>query len=140
MTPAQIDLVRESFEFVAPIAPQAAALFYENLFTADPKLRALFKGNLVQNGDRFMTTIANAVRMLEQPEQMAPTLAKLGARHVIYGVRNEHYATVGTAFIKSLQQSLGDAFTDDVRAAWVELYDSIARTMTQSARETSTAS
>lgn len=139
MTPAQIDLVRESFEFVAPIATQAAALFFENLFTADPKLRSLFKGNLVQTGDRLMTTIANAVRLVEQPEQMASSLAKLGARHVSYGVRDEHYATVGAALMKTLQQSLGDAFTDDVRAAWAELYASLAGTMMKASREASTA-
>jgi hemoglobin-like flavoprotein len=139
MTPAQIDLVRESFEFVAPIAPQAAALFFENLFTADPKLRSLFKGNLVQTGDRLMTTFANAVRLIEHPEQMTPSLAKLGARHVSYGVQDEHYATVGAALMKTLQQSLGDAFTDEVRAAWGELYASLAGTMMKASREASTA-
>jgi hemoglobin-like flavoprotein len=139
MTPAQMDLVRESFEFVAPIAPQAAALFFENLFTADPKLRSLFKGNLVQTGDRMMTTIANAVRLIDHPEQLATPLSKLGARHVTYGVRDEHYATVGTALMKTLQQSLGDAFTDEVRAAWGELYASLSGTMMKASREASTA-
>lgn len=37
-----ISLVRESFDLVTPIAPQAAALFYANLFEADPQLQPLF--------------------------------------------------------------------------------------------------
>ena len=42
MNHQQIDLVRKSFALVQPMAPQAAALFYDNLFAADPTLRSLF--------------------------------------------------------------------------------------------------
>jgi len=42
-----ISLVRESFDLVEPIAPQAAALFYANLFEADPALKLLFRGDMV---------------------------------------------------------------------------------------------
>ena len=134
MTPAQMDLVRESFDFVAPIAPQAAALFYDNLFTADPGLRPLFQGNMVQQGTRLMTMIGAAVDLLEEPETLTPTLRKLGARHVNYGVRDEHYATVGGALLKTLKQGLGSAYTDDVHAAWVALYRVVSATMMDAAR------
>jgi hypothetical protein len=43
-----ISLVRESFDLVEPIAPQAAELFYANLFEADPVLRARFRGDMVE--------------------------------------------------------------------------------------------
>ena len=36
MTPENQALVRDSFAKVAPIAPQAAALFYGRLFELDP--------------------------------------------------------------------------------------------------------
>ena len=39
MTPQQIAAVRTSFAQVGPIADQAAALFYDHLFAADPSLR-----------------------------------------------------------------------------------------------------
>lgn len=41
MTPEYQRLVRASFAKVAPIAPAAAAMFYERLFTLDPALRPL---------------------------------------------------------------------------------------------------
>jgi hemoglobin-like flavoprotein len=40
-----LHLVRESWKKVEAIAPQAGALFYHHLFSADPRLKALFKGD-----------------------------------------------------------------------------------------------
>jgi hemoglobin-like flavoprotein len=134
MTPVQIGHVRRSFAQIEPIASQAAALFYDNLFTADPSLRRLFQGNMSQQGERLMTMIGAAVDLLEEPETLTPTLRKLGARHVNYGVRDEHYATVGGALLKTLEQGLGVASTDEVHAAWVALYREISATMLDAAR------
>ena len=68
----QIQLVRESFALVRPIAPQAAALFYSHLFDADPSLRALFRGDMAHQGERLMTMIGNAVGLLEKPHLLMP--------------------------------------------------------------------
>ncbi|HZE91050.1 MAG TPA: globin family protein [Rhizobacter sp.] len=136
MTPVQIDLVRDSFELVAPIAPQTAAIFYDNLFTAKPALRTLFKGNMVQQGERLMTMIATAVKLLDQPEILTPALNKLGARHVTYGVRDEDYETVGNALIKTLQQGLGDAFTAEMRSAWTAMYGLVSQQMIAASHQT----
>jgi hemoglobin-like flavoprotein len=139
MTPIQIGHVRSSFALVEPIAQQAAALFYDNLFTADPKLRRLFQGNMAQQGARLMTMIGAAVDLLEEPDALVPVLRKLGARHVNYGVRDEHYATVGAALLKTLQQGLGHAYTDDVHAAWNALYSVVSATMMDAARDVTSA-
>ena len=64
-----------------------------------------------------------------------PVLRSLGARHAGYQVRHEHYDTVGAALILTLEQGLGSAFTAEARAAWVELYGAIARTMQEGACE-----
>jgi len=64
---------------------------------------------------------------------LLPVLRQLGARHGGYGVKASHYATVGTALIRTLEQGLGVAFTDEVRQAWVELYGVISSTMIDAA-------
>src|SRR5215467_11807552 len=111
MTPQQIAAVRASFDLVAPIADQAAALFYANLFAADPSLRLLFRGDMREQGTRLLQMIGAAVRMLDSPHRLLPTLHALGARHAGYGVRDAHYATVGAALVRTLEQGLGDSFT-----------------------------
>jgi hemoglobin-like flavoprotein len=44
MNPRQKELVQSSFAKVAPIADQAADLFYNRLFEIDPSLRPMFPG------------------------------------------------------------------------------------------------
>jgi hemoglobin-like flavoprotein len=131
----QITLVRSTFALVQPIASDAAALFYDNLFRADAALRPLFKGDMAHQGQRLMGMIGSALQLLDRPGALLPVLRSLGARHAGYQVREEHYDTVGTALIQTLEQGLGAAFTSEARAAWVELYGVIARTMLEGARE-----
>jgi hemoglobin-like flavoprotein len=135
MNRQQIDLVRNSFALVQPIAPHAAALFYDNLFAADPSLRSLFRGNMAQQGERLMAMIGSALGLLDRSAALMPVLRTLGSRHVAYGVKDRHYETVGAALLKTLEQGLGAAFTAEVRAAWVDLYGVISRTMMEGARE-----
>ncbi|WP_077035926.1 globin family protein [Pelomonas sp. KK5] len=137
MTPQQIALVRSSFALVRPIAPTAAAIFYDKLFAADPGLRQLFKGDMTLQGERLMTMIGSAVALLDQVGKVLPVLRQLGARHVAYGVRDQHYVTVGQALVATLQEGLGQAFTAEVREAWIAAYALISRTMQEGAWEAS---
>ena len=90
-------LVKESFDLVEPIAPQAADMFYANLFALDPSLQRLFKSDMVAQGEKLMKMIGVAVGLLDQPQTLMPALQRLGRCHADYGVRDEHYDTVGTA-------------------------------------------
>lgn len=135
MTPRQIELVQESFTKVLPIAPAAAQMFYERLFALDPTLRPLFKGNLKDQGRMLMMMIAGAVRGLSNPPALVPVLKDLGARHVGYGVTEQHYDTVGSALIWTLQEGLGQEFSDEVCEAWVQAYQLLSSVMQQGARE-----
>ncbi len=128
-----ISLVRESFDLVEPIAPQAAALFYANLFEADPSLQRLFRGDMVAQGAKLMQMIGAAVAKLDEPEVLMPTLRQLGRRHAGYGVRDEHYETVGAALLRTLQQGLGAAWTPEVESAWIDVYGVLASTMKDAA-------
>ena len=129
-----IQLVRDSFDLVEPIASQAAAQFYANLFAADPSVKPLFRGDMIKQGERLMTMIGAAVAKLDEPEVLIPVLQGLGHRHAGYGVRDAHYDSVGVALLKTLRQGLGVAFTEDVEEAWVEVYGVVASTMKEAAK------
>lgn len=135
MTPQQIDLVQKSFADVKPIAAAAAELFYNRLFTLDPALRPMFRGEMGQQGQMLMSMIGAAVNGLSNLEKLAPVVRQLGARHVRYGVRTEHYATVGSALLWTLEQGLGPKFTPPVRNAWAEAYTLLSEVMQMGAIE-----
>ncbi len=135
MQPQQIQSVQASFARLQPAAEPVAALFYDNLFKADPALRRLFRGDLHAQGRRLMTMIGVAVSGLDRAETLVPALRALGARHRDYGVTDAHYATVGDALLETLGQGLGDAFTPALRDAWTAVYTLVSTTMRAGARE-----
>ncbi len=139
MTEDQKTMIRDSFAKVAPISQQAAALFYGRLFELDPGLRPLFKGNIDEQGRKLMATLSFAVSNLANPGVLVPAVQQLGARHVRYGVKDEHYETVGTALLWTLGQGLGDAFTPAVRDAWTVCYTTLAGLMKEAAHQAASA-
>lgn len=129
MTPNQIDLVQGSWRQVLPVAESAALMFYDRAFFLDPSLRTLFRGDMIEQRRKVMAMITFAVNGLTRLEQLAPAVQDLGRRHAAYGVRPEHYYTVGAALLWTLQQGLGDSFTPAVREAWTAAYVVLANTM-----------
>lgn len=133
MTSAQKLLVQTTFAALAPIADTAAALFYGRLFEIDPSLRSLFKGDMVEQGRKLMQMIGVAVAGLDRLDQLVPAVQQLGVRHAAYGVKDEHYATVATALLWTLEQGLGADFTPEVKEAWAAAYTVLAATMKDAA-------
>jgi methyl-accepting chemotaxis protein len=124
-----IDLVQESWMKAMPFSSEVSTLFYQNLFALDPGLRAFFKGDMRDQGDRFVQMLDFAVKRLTELEVLEPVLHKLGQTHLLHGVTASHYDLVGTALLQTLEQTLARAFTADIRVAWTTIYGVIARTM-----------
>ena len=135
MTPEQIELVKSSWAKVLPIADTAAELFYGKLFNLDPSLKPLFKGDMVEQGKKLMKMINTAVNGLDRLNEIVPAVQQLGVRHIAYGVKDEHYDTVGAALLWTLEAGLGEAFTKETKAAWAGVYGTLADTMKGAAAE-----
>jgi hemoglobin-like flavoprotein len=129
ITHAQIALVQSSFGEILPIADAAGLLFYERVFTLAPGTRSMFDGDIEPQAKRTMAAVKTAVDGLGDLDVVAPFLLRLGARHVRYGVRTEHFDVVGTALLWTLEQGLGEGFTPAVREAWVAAWNIIAGAM-----------
>ncbi len=129
-----IALVQHSWAKVAPFASRAATLFYDRLFTLDPGLKPLFTGDMGAQGAKLMQMIGVAVGKLDEIPVLLPMLRNLGRRHAGYGVKDHHYETVAAALLSTLAKGLGDEFTPEVRAAWIQVYGVIADTMRTAAR------
>ena len=130
MTPAQVDMIRTSWTAVEPIGDVAATLFYDRLFELDPALRRLFsRTDMAQQKKILIQTLTVVVKSLDRLDQLVPAIEALGRRHAGYGVRAEHYDTVGAALLWTLGQGLGDGFTPDLEVAWTEAYTTLASVM-----------
>jgi hemoglobin-like flavoprotein len=135
LTADQKRLVQDTFAAIAPIADDAAALFYRRLFEIDPSLQRMFRGDMGEQRKRLMQMIAVAVKGLDRLDHLVPAVQDLGRRHAGYGVEDRHYDTVAAALLWTLEKGLGSAFTPAVRAAWTAVYALLATTMKEAARE-----
>lgn len=135
MTSLQIALVQTSFSQVAPIAATAADLFYGRLFETAPEVRPMFPEDLTEQKRKLMAMLGTAVAGLSHLDTMLPTVRALGRRHAGYGVTEEHYASVASALLWTLEKGLGEDFTFEVEEAWAIAYSVLSTTMLEAANE-----
>lgn len=123
LTDRQITLVQTSFERAVTDIDTFAALFYHHLFTLHPEAQALFKGDMQTQGRKLVHMLLSVLNLMNEPVRVEEEIRQMALRHVEYGVASEHYDLVGEALIWSLQQQLGDQFTDEMEATWRAVYD-----------------
>jgi hemoglobin-like flavoprotein len=133
MTPEQIALVQGSFAKVARIPETTAALFYDRLFSIDPSTRPLFRGDMAAHVAKLMEALGAVVHALDDHEPMLEGIRALARRHVGYGVRDTHYASVGAALLWTLEQGLGADWTPEVAQAWAAAHEMLSDTMREAA-------
>lgn len=130
LTEEQKNLVQSSWEKVIPIADTAAELFYGKLFELDPEVKPMFaNSDMKEQGKKLMLMIGTAVKGLDNLGGLVPAVQALGERHVGYGVKAEHYDTVGAALLDTLDKGLGDDFTAETKEAWTITYTTLATVM-----------
>ena len=125
----QIQLVQLSFERARRIGAHVAATFYTELFAIDPALRPMFKGDMIVQSEKLMKTLRALVEGLASPDAMLPVVRQLAVKHLDYGVEARHYATVGTALLRTLRHELAAEFTPETREAWNAAYQFLADAM-----------
>jgi hemoglobin-like flavoprotein len=130
ITPEQVALVQATFRHVVPIAETAGVLLYERIFALAPATRALFAEDIRPQAARLMAAVKTTVEGLHDLDAVTPFLVKLGARHVRYGVRPEHFDVAGDALLWTLAQGLGEAFTAEAREAWTAAWTVMATAIT----------
>ena len=81
VTLTQVELVQSTFAVIAPIADDAAALFYRRLFEIDPSLKSMFKGDLAEQRRKLMQMLTAALKGLPRLDRLVPVVEDLGRRH-----------------------------------------------------------
>jgi hemoglobin-like flavoprotein len=136
MTPGQIDLIRTSWAAVEPDGEALSSAFYQRLFELDPVLRRLFaKTDMTAQGRIVMQTFKVIVASLDDFDTIVPFIQALGRVHARYGVRDEHYDTVGAALMWTLDRMLDARFDDATADAWATAYHVLATLMIEAAHE-----
>ena len=131
-----LDAIETTFDLVAPRGEELMDVFYARLFAAAPAVEPLFAGTDIRRQKAMLLSALVLVRRsLRDMDAMVPTLRELGARHVGYGARPQHYVIVGEALIASLAQIAGEAWRPEHELAWGAALAVIADAMLSGARD-----
>ena len=129
-----LDALETSCDLVAPRGDELMDVFYARLFDAAPAVRPLFAGTDLRRQKAMLLSALVLVRKsLRDLDALVPTLHKLGARHVHYGARPEHYPVVATVLIASMAEIAGPAWSPDLERAWAAALGVVAGAMLEGA-------
>jgi len=125
----QIELVKSTFEQFLVVGDSGAIRFYERLFETAPHLSKLFNNDVERQARMFLQALNVIVSSLSSTERAARVLKRLGDKHHSYGVETDHYGVVGKVLVETMQEVLGDEFSDEAKEAWIAAYRLISSIM-----------
>ena len=129
------ELIEQSHAAAAAQMPQIVATFYELLFERHPTVRAMFPKDMNRQREHLTVAIAMVARNASRLDLLSEPLKQLGARHVAYGTRAEHYPIVRDLLIESLAGAMGSAWTSAHQRAWYAALTNVAGVMLSGAAE-----
>jgi hemoglobin-like flavoprotein len=125
-----LDALETSFDLIAPRGDELMDVFYARLFDAAPAVRPLFAGTDLRRQKAMLLSALVLVRKsLRDLDAILPKLHALGARHVRYGARPEHYPVVASVLIASMAEVAGDAWHHRYEHAWATALGVVAGAM-----------
>ena len=129
-----LEALETSFDLVAPRGDELMDVFYARLFAAAPAVKPLFAGaDLKKQKTMLLGMLVLLRKSLRDLEAIVPKLRELGARHVAYGARPEHYPVVGVVLIASMAEIADEAWRPEYERAWSEAFAVVAGAMVEGA-------
>ena len=128
-----VDALETSFDLVAGNGDELMDEFYSRLFAAAPAVRPLFPPDLKRQKTMLLGALVLLRKSLRNLAPIVPKLRDLGARHVAYGARPEHYPVVGAVLIASMAAVAGEHWKSDYERAWSAAYEIVAGAMLEGA-------
>jgi len=117
--PLDLETLETSFDLVAPRGDALMDIFYTRLFAAAPAVEPLFAHtDMRRQRSMLLAALVLLRKSLRDLDAVTPTLRALGARHVAYGAKPEHYPVVGAVLLASMAEVAGDAWRPEYEEAW----------------------
>ena len=130
MTQKQKDLIKSTWALVAAIDPVVVGgLFYNRLFEIAPQVKHMFRSPIDGQSKKLLAMIGYIITRLDRLETILPEIERLAKKHISYGVKPDHYATVGDALLWTLEKGLGEHWDEEVKDAWTTCYVLLSNVM-----------
>lgn len=112
--------------------------FYKNMFKEHPELTNLFNMGNQANGAQQQSLAAAVFAYaanIDNAAALGPVVNRIVHKHVSVGIKASHYPIVGRHLLGAIQQTLGDAATAPLLAAWEEAYTQLANLLIETEKK-----
>lgn len=130
-----IKRIRESFSLLEPKAGALMDEFYRRLFDGYPSVRPLFPADMTAQKKHLLAAVALVVKNADRLDSLEKPLMDMGARHVAYGAKPEHYPIVRDVMLDSLAVVAGPVWNETLRADWHAALSAVATVMIRGAEQ-----
>ena len=126
----EADVLRKSFELIAPQANEVVSRFYDELFSRFPAVKPMFANTTkAKQMKMLLASLKLVIANLDNPDKLVPALKEMGKRHKGYGAKPEHYGAVAETLMDVMKEFAGKAWTKQVNQAWSDALNLVAETM-----------
>jgi hemoglobin-like flavoprotein len=133
VTDAAIERIRASIQVLEPDLTAVSDTFYDRLFEVAPDVRRLFAPDMTRQRGHFEAALALLLRNIGMLDVLGPSLMALGAEHVGYGTKTEHYDVARDCLIYAIRFHAGDGWSDQLEQDWREAIEAVMRPMLRGA-------
>ena len=121
--------LESSFAQVSAAGDEFPRRFYDALFAAQPGLRRMFPADLALQRKKLLDMLRWVFATLRDPAAVRAQLAELGARHVAYGARLEHYPAVVRELVGAMAHVSGSHWSADLQKDWTDALQLVSEIM-----------
>jgi methyl-accepting chemotaxis protein len=130
---AAAERLRSSYDALLTDGSRLTTIFYAKLFERYPGVRPLFPADIRAQEAKLMDSLRAVVRHVESPDALREELKAMGARHVKYGAKPEHYPLVCDLLLECMGDVAGGQWTQQLASEWQQALQIVSDVMLQGA-------
>lgn len=128
-TQAQIDIVKATIPILKEHGTTVTSTMYKNMIGNNPELRNVFSMRSQATGAQPAALAASVLAYatyIDDLPKLQHAVERIAQKHVSLFIQPDQYMIVAKYLIEAFGIVLGDAFTDEIKDAWVAAYLQLA--------------
>lgn len=116
------EIVKSTAALIKKDPEKLTSRMYDLMFGNYPYAKPLFKNAPKNQPQVLAKSIVGYAENIDNLSALEGALDRIALHHVQTSILPEHYDWVGNSLLQAIKDTLGDAATDEVMAAWTEAY------------------
>ncbi len=130
---AAAERLRSSYDALLADGSRLTTIFYAKLFERYPGVRPLFPADIRSQEAKLMDSLRAVVQHVEAPDALRHELRAMGARHVKYGAKPEHYPLVCDLLLECMGDTDGSSWSPQLSTEWQQALQIVSDVMLEGA-------